>query len=189
MNLYQIPLSERLAWVWRFTLLCHSGQYPLRYVTRPSPFRVACSTVRRIRRNDVRTKSVSSILHNKVSISPLPNTGYSKCKHLSPKYTSIPTSERRVSSRGISTHHKVKFYWVPYWELKQTWRFAQKGSQNFYLIRYSSRHCSSCHRQNTKMSEIALLRAGKRTWYFPIKMWVRQPLFFFLRLCSGKATG
>ena len=28
MNLYQIPLSERLTWVWRFTVLCHSGQYP-----------------------------------------------------------------------------------------------------------------------------------------------------------------
>ena len=33
-------------------------------------------------------------------------------------------------------------------------------------------------RQNTKMSEIVLFRAGKRTWYFPIKKWVSHPLFF-----------
>lgn len=94
------------------TLYCVMSFWPvpLWYVTRPSPFQVACSTVRRIRRSYARTESVSSIVRNKVRISPFPNTRYSKCKHLSPKR--IPTSERRVSSRGIITHHNVKFYWV-----------------------------------------------------------------------------
>jgi hypothetical protein len=83
------------------TLYCVMSFLPVTPLVcyKPSPFQVACSTVRRIRRSYARTESVPSILYNAGSISPFPNTRYSKCKHLSPK--PIPTSERCVSSRGI----------------------------------------------------------------------------------------